>query len=185
MGLCPWHCVHGPVFCLSRTHLVIGVSSVSNEVWVARQERQRFPTGHSAVKLSGSIWMLLSPAPRRYVPQEAKLEKALGLSLVDQLPSGAQPPLHRADSSDVRGEGTLSVLFQTHKARGIYGSGTLALGYLLNEQVLELTSNWRLINHHITKGMGEHLHVSSNLLPTLSAPDTRDHSWTSPVSCAA
>ena len=65
------------------------------------------------------------------------------------------------------------------------GLGNLALGYLLNEQVLELTSNWRLINHHITKSMGEHLHVSSNLLPTLSAPDTRDHSWTSPVSRAA
>ena len=33
--------VHGPVLCLSGTHLVIGISSVSNEVWVARQERCR------------------------------------------------------------------------------------------------------------------------------------------------
>lgn len=146
---------------------------------------QRCHTGHSAVKLSSSIWMLLSPTPCRYVPQEARLERALGLSLVDHLPirSPTTPPQSRF--LRCRGKGTLSVLFLTRKARCIYGSGTLALGYLLNEQVLELTSSWRLINHHIPKGMGERLHVSSNLLPTLSAPDTRDHSWTSPVSHAA
>lgn len=71
-------------------------------------------------------------------------------------------------------KGTLSVLFLTRKARCIYGSGTLALGYLLNEQVLELTSSWRLINHHIPKGMGRgvcmchptfFLHLSSSRYP--------------------
>lgn len=131
--------------------------------WPGRKDK-RFPTGHSAVKLSGSIWMLLSPIPCRYVPQEAKLERALGLSLVDQLPimSPTAPPQSRF----LRCQGERNTECALPDSQGqMYlwlwdpGLGNLALGYLLNEQVLELTSNWRLINHHITKGMGEHLHV--------------------------
>ena len=142
---------------------------------------QRCPTSHSAVKLSSSIWMLLSPLPCRFIPQEAKLERVLGLSLVDHLPirSPTTPPQSRF--LRCWGKGMPSVLFQTHKAKRIYGSWTLvlqapmlALGYLLNEQVLELTSSWRLINHHITEGMGEHrmCHPTFFLCCQLQIPGT-------------
>ena len=76
--------------------------------------------------------------------------------------------------------------FWTHKAKGTYGFGNVALGScFLISKPLELTSSKRLIYDHITTGVRECPCVSSNLLPMLSAPDTQDHSGTSPVSPAA
>lgn len=132
---------------------------------------QRCHTGHSAVKLSSSnLDAHQSPLPCRYVPQEARLERALGLSLVDHLPirSPTTPP---GRFLRCRKENTECALPDSQGQIASMALGPLITGYLLNEQVLELTSSWRLINHHIPKGAWGASACVINLLPTLSAPD--------------
>lgn len=82
---------------------------VSNEAWVARQERCRDATlVTQQSKLNSSIWMLLSPLPADMSPRQG----LKGPWTQPSRPSSHQEPNHPSEPiPQMSGKGTLSVLF--------------------------------------------------------------------------
>lgn len=107
----------------------LGGRGVSDEVEGPGGRMQRIHTDPSGVKLTGLIPMLLNPRPQALEACPLGSRTAEGPLARSSTPSSQKEPGCFLKSRSLRywEQRALRLLFQTHKAKGIYGFGNLAL----------------------------------------------------------